>query len=134
MSNLFSLVDRLIVLSLDANLIEETDIQYVRNRILSEFGELSYEETEEATGSLYDTLDALSDLAMQKELIGDTLAEKDIFTSRLMNLFLDKPSVVNAKLQQKNFLQAVVTQLACFVLRMKASKVHLSNLIVLTIV
>ena len=97
MSNLFSLVDRLIVLSLDANLIEETDIQYVRNRILAEFGELSYEETEEATGSLYDTLDALSDLAIQKELIGDTLAEKDIFTSRLMNLFLDKPSVVNAK-------------------------------------
>lgn len=97
MSNLFSLVDRLIVLSLNANLIEETDIQYVRNRILAEFGELSYEETEEATGSLYDTLDALSDLAIQKELIGDTLAEKDIFTSRLMNLFLDKPSVVNAK-------------------------------------
>ena len=61
MSNLFSLVDRLIVLSLDANLIEETDIQYVRNRILSEFGELSYEETEEATGSLYDTLDAPSE-------------------------------------------------------------------------
>ena len=97
MSNLFSLVDRLIVLALDAHLIEETDVQYIRNRILAEFHELSYEPSEEATGSLYDILDALSNLAVTKGLIGDTLAEKDIFTSRLMNLFLDKPSVVNAK-------------------------------------
>lgn len=97
MSNLFALVDRLIVLALDAHLIEETDSQYIRNRILAEFHELSYEHAPSTTGSLYDVLDALAELAINKGLIGDTLAEKDIFTSRLMNLFLDKPSVVNAK-------------------------------------
>lgn len=97
MSKLFSLVDRLIVLSLEAGLMEEMDIRYMRNRLLARFNELSYEPSEVSTGSLYETLDALADLAVEKELISDTLADKDIFTSHLMNLFLDKPSVVNAK-------------------------------------
>lgn len=97
MHNLSSLISRLIHISLDNGLITPTDCIYVRNQILALFKETDFEECQETAGTLYETLDALSDLAVKKELIEDTLATRDIFTSQIMNLFLDKPSVLNAQ-------------------------------------
>ncbi|MGL5675795.1 MAG: UDP-glucose--hexose-1-phosphate uridylyltransferase [Cellulosilyticaceae bacterium] len=101
MSNTYGLIDRLIELNLTHGLIEPMDQIYMRNRLLAILGEVDYETTPALSGDLYETLDALTDIALQKNLIDDTGADRDIFTSNLMNLFLDKPSVVNAKFFDK---------------------------------
>ena len=97
MKKLYQLIDHLIDLNINHGLIEPMDTIYMRNRLLMTFGEIEYEETEKITGDLYETLDALTEIALSKGLIEDTGADRDIFTSNLMNLFLDKPSVVNEK-------------------------------------
>lgn len=97
MNKFYGLIERLINLSLTHNLIEEDDRIYSRNRLLALFNEAEFEVSLIPDSDLYETLDALSELAVQKGLIEDTLQMKDIFSSTLMDVFMDKPSVVNAK-------------------------------------
>lgn len=94
MNPLYSLIDRLITLAIENKLITERDTIYVRNRILATFKEQEYEIGPTLSLNLYETLDALSALAVEKELIEDTLADKDILSSTLMNFFLPAPSIV----------------------------------------
>ena len=101
MNNLYGLIDHLINLNITHGLCTAMDATYMRNRMLAAFNENEYDITAEATGDLYETLDALSEVAITKGLIEDTGADRDIFTSSLMNLFLDKPSLVNATFQEK---------------------------------
>ncbi len=92
------LIDRLIALSLENGLITTEDIIYVKNRLLAM---LKKDEPECSEGvctlNLYETLDAICDEAIKDNIIEDNMAARDIFSSALMNVFLDKPSVVNAK-------------------------------------
>lgn len=95
MSHLYSLIERLINLSIEHELIDDRDSIYIRNQLLNLFNETNYEKMPSETGTLYETLDALALTAKERGLIEDTLSAEDIFTSKMMNLFLDKPSVVN---------------------------------------
>ena len=80
MANLFGLIDHLINLNIEHGLIEPMDASYMRNRMLATFDEKEYDVTEEACGDLYVTLDALAAIAIEKGLIEDTGADRDIFT------------------------------------------------------
>jgi len=97
MSNTCALIDRLTALSLANQLILERDLIYTRNRLLTLLGELEYEKSAPITTDLYETLDALADIAVSKGIIEDILYAKDIYTSTLMNVFLPQPSIVEEK-------------------------------------
>ncbi|WP_053985963.1 UDP-glucose--hexose-1-phosphate uridylyltransferase [Niameybacter massiliensis] len=90
-------IDRLIELNIENHLIEEMDAIYIRNRVLALFKEDYYEVSEKVETNQYETLDALLEIALEKELIEEHMAAKDQFVSHLMDLFLDKPSGVNRK-------------------------------------
>ena len=94
MNTLYALIERLIELSIQNELITSRDLLYTRNRILAAFNESSYIPTAPAPTNLYETLDALAQLAVSKGIIEDTLSQKDSFTSTLMNCFLPLPSAV----------------------------------------
>lgn len=92
MNTLYALLNRLIDLSVQNELIASRDTLYIRNRLLAAFNVTSYTPTDAASTDLYETLEELSLLAVSKGLIEDTLAQKDCFTSTLMNCFLPLPS------------------------------------------
>lgn len=94
MTKLYGTINRLIRIALENNLITSRDVVYMRNQLLAVFHEDSYVETEPASGDLYTTLDTLMEIAIEKELVEDTLAQRDIFSSKLMNIFIPAPSLV----------------------------------------
>ena len=95
--NVCALIDRLITISEQNQITNERDTIYVRNRLLALLNEAAYEPAPEIKLDLYETLDALSEIAAEKALIEDSLYAKDIFTSTLMDVFLPAPSLVEEK-------------------------------------
>ncbi len=95
--NIYALIDRLIDISIENNLIDKMDTIYIRNRLLSLFKEDSYIKYTNINLNLnfHETLDELLKIATDKKLIGDTLYEKDIFSSNIMNTFVPMPSLIN---------------------------------------
>lgn len=101
MNNLYALIERLVTLSIENELITSRDALYTRNRLLAAFNESSFTTAEAAATSLYETLDALAEIAVERGIIEDTLSQKDCFTSTLMNCFLPLPSGVASVFWQK---------------------------------
>ena len=98
MNHLYALIDTLIAHGIQNELISKRDEIYVRNRLLAAFNTSEYEASSEVLDfDLYETLDALAAFAVKEGLIEDSIAEKDIFTSNLMNIFLPAPSMVENK-------------------------------------
>ncbi|MPQ44627.1 UDP-glucose--hexose-1-phosphate uridylyltransferase [Clostridium tarantellae] len=95
MNKLNSLIDRLITLSIDNGLIDKMDEIYVRNRLLSILKENNYSTGEKLNLTLHETLNELINIAINKDLISNSLYEKDIFSSNLMNCFIPSPSIIN---------------------------------------
>ena len=93
--NIYTLIDRLIDISVENNLIDEMDSIYVRNRLLAIFKEDSYTKGDNINLNLHETLEGLLAIAIDKNLIEDTLYEKDIFSSDIMNTFVPMPSLIN---------------------------------------
>ena len=97
MATLCTLIDRLISISVENELTTNRDVMYSRNRILAMFGENEFVMSDEKCElDLYSTLDELANIAVSKDIIQDSLAEKDCFTSEIMNIFLPAPSRVEA--------------------------------------
>lgn len=102
MYNLNALIDRLIEISTNNNLIEDTDTVYTRNRLLSVFNEDNYTPYQEKlTLSFHDTLNELINIAIEKKIIEDALYSKDIFSSDIMNIFLPIPSLINKEFYKR---------------------------------
>lgn len=101
MNNIFSLIDRLVELSIENNLIDKMDEIYCRNRILALLKEESYNKCENLSTNLHETLDGIISYAINKGLIEDALYAKDIFASNLMNIFIPSPSIVNRDFNYK---------------------------------
>lgn len=97
MNTLCAHIDRLIELALTSHLITERDVIYTRNRLLALLQEKEYESASALPLDLYKTLDGLSDSAVEKGIIEDSVSGRDIFTSSLMNVFLPLPSGVEEK-------------------------------------
>lgn len=91
-------VQQLIEQALAVQLIEKEDEIYVRNQVLSllqltEFSESV--QTKDMVFTIPDLLEEITAYACTRGIIEDLYDEKEIFSSKIMNCFLDRPSVVN---------------------------------------
>jgi UDPglucose--hexose-1-phosphate uridylyltransferase len=92
------LVQHLIDQALAVQLIEQEDEIYARNQILSLIGltEFKIEDfAEENSMEIPDLLDAIVDYACEQEIIEDMFDAKEIFSSKIMNCLIARPSTVN---------------------------------------
>ncbi|MBU3194912.1 UDP-glucose--hexose-1-phosphate uridylyltransferase [Clostridium algidicarnis] len=102
MNNIYSLIDRLIEISIDNGMIYPIDEIYTRNRISALLKLDNYEDTKiNLQYNLHETLNAMLDYSVSVGLIEDYLYEKDILSSKIMNVFLNNPSVINEEFYKK---------------------------------
>jgi UDPglucose--hexose-1-phosphate uridylyltransferase len=90
-------IDKLISYGLLAGLIEESDVIYVRNKILTRLGLDSYEETDGKCSSineLGEILKDITDYAAEKGIIEDSITYRDIFDTEIMDILTPYPSAV----------------------------------------
>lgn len=97
-------VQQLIEQALAVQLIEKEDEIYVRNQVLSllqltEFSESV--QTKDMVFTIPDLLEEITAYACTRGIIEDLYDEKEIFSSKIMNCFLDRPSVVNQQFYRK---------------------------------
>lgn len=81
-------------------MIGDEDTIYVRNRILSLLGLQDWQEQadrDRQDTEMLDALDQLVDDASARGIIEDTLDDQEILSSKIMNVFLPRPSEVNKK-------------------------------------
>ena len=77
---------------------EVEDKIYITNKILEILKEDSYDEPANVVAIDIETiLVALCDIAVEKNLIEDSIVERDLFDTKLMGALLPRPSEVNAK-------------------------------------
>lgn len=102
MNKLYTLIDRLIELSIENELITDMDTIYTRNRLLNIFKKDSYKCSEQSLSTnLHETLNKLIEIAVEENIIEDTLYSKDILSSNIMNIFIPYPSLINKTFQEK---------------------------------
>ncbi|MDR7076990.1 UDPglucose--hexose-1-phosphate uridylyltransferase [Neobacillus niacini] len=99
-----NLVQQLINQALTTQLIERVDERYARNQLLSllhleEFMEL--ESTRGKYDEIPDLLDQIVNYACAQGIIEDIFDEKEIFSSKIMNCLIARPSTVNQLFWEK---------------------------------
>ncbi|MFB1052116.1 UDP-glucose--hexose-1-phosphate uridylyltransferase [Paraliobacillus sp. JSM ZJ581] len=96
------LITNLINEGLDLDLVEETDVNYVRNKII---GLLGIEHVERTNSTTKDTipmiLEKIIDYAVDNQVIENNLDEKEILSATIMDCFIPRPSVVNQTFYEK---------------------------------
>ncbi len=102
--DIFDNVNRLASYGLSTGLIKEEDLVFVKNRLLMELGIDGYENAEQASsipsvsiGDLEEILKEILDYAVQKGLIEDSVAYRDLFDTRLMSVMVSKPSEISSE-------------------------------------
>lgn len=96
------LVQQLVEKALEAQLMEHDDKIYARNQVLSLLHLTDFKEVEpEKNLSIPDLLDKIVDYACEQGIIGDLFDEKEIFSSKIMNCFMARPSSVNQLFYEK---------------------------------
>ncbi|CRK81304.1 UDP-glucose--hexose-1-phosphate uridylyltransferase [Neobacillus massiliamazoniensis] len=102
-------VNQLVHKAVSLGLIQPDDEIYARNQImalldLTDFPERQAIDHEQAVGQgkdIPDLLDELTLFAVQTGLIEDLLDEREILSSKMMNIFMPKPSEVNKTFYEK---------------------------------
>lgn len=92
-----SLVNRAVV----QRLIDPEDAVYCRNRLLNLLGLTEYEEREPADLDIPELLEVLTEYAAKAGVIEDLFDMKEVLASALMDVFLPKPSQVNARFYER---------------------------------
>ncbi|MFZ7943371.1 UDP-glucose--hexose-1-phosphate uridylyltransferase [Neobacillus sp. 19] len=98
------LVQQLINQALSVQLIEREDEIYARNQVLSLLQLAEYREiegSESIAQEIPDLLDQIVDYACKHGIIEDLFDEKEIFSSKIMNCFIARPSSVNQLFYRK---------------------------------
>jgi len=98
------LVQQLIKQALATQLIEQEDEIYARNQVLSLLHLADYREeaeTENTSQEIPELLEQIVDYACEQGIIEDLYDEKEIFSSRIMNCFIARPSSVNQIFYEK---------------------------------
>ena len=93
-------IKKLVSYALEKGLIEECDKAYVTNRVLEILYINDYEEPEEEYEhvDLASTLEEITDWAVEKRLtIDDGPTSRDLFDTKIMGVFTDRPSAVISK-------------------------------------
>jgi UDPglucose--hexose-1-phosphate uridylyltransferase len=100
---IFQLVQQLGEQALAAQLIEREDEIYARNQVLAllQLEEYKEVELEEGIDEIPDLLEKIVDYAVEQGIIEDIFDHKDIFSSKIMNCFIARPSSVNAQFYEK---------------------------------
>lgn len=95
---IYQLIQQLINQALATQLIEREDEIYARNQILSLLHLTEFKEVDAAGESNFDIpdlLDLIVDYACNQGIIEELFDEKEIFSSKIMNCFIARPSAVN---------------------------------------
>ncbi|WP_068675161.1 UDP-glucose--hexose-1-phosphate uridylyltransferase [Oceanobacillus sp. Castelsardo] len=89
--------------AIESNLIEKEDNIYVRNQVMNQLNVESFPETVEnpTADTIPNILEKVISYAVEHHVIEDVLDEKEILTANIMNCFMDKPSIVNEKFNEK---------------------------------
>ncbi|WHY78228.1 UDP-glucose--hexose-1-phosphate uridylyltransferase [Neobacillus sp. WH10] len=98
------LVQQLIKQALTAQLIEWDDEIYARNQVLSLLHLNDYKEegkTENTSLEIPELLEQIVDYACEQGIIEDLFDEKEIFSSKIMNCLIARPSSVNQYFYEK---------------------------------
>lgn len=97
-------IDKLISYGLLTGLIKESDSIYVRNKILTKLELASYEETNEkceSVNELSEILNNITDFAVEKGIVEDSIVYRDIFDTEIMDIFTPYPSTVIDTFKEK---------------------------------
>lgn len=98
------LVQQLLNQALTTQLIESVDERYARNQLLSLLHLEEFIEVESTRGKcdeIPDLLDQIVNYACAQGIIEDTFDEKEIFSSKIMNCLIARPSIVNQLFWEK---------------------------------
>ncbi|MDN3017276.1 UDP-glucose--hexose-1-phosphate uridylyltransferase [Paenibacillus sp. BSR1-1] len=99
---IYQLVQQLVEKTLEAQLIEQEDEVFARNQVLSLLKLADFKETKSGKNlSIPDVLDEIVDYACEHGIIEDLFDEKEIFSSKIMNCFMARPSTVNQLFYEK---------------------------------
>jgi len=100
---IFQLVQQLVQQALATQLIEREDEIYARNQVLALLYVEEYKEVEigGSIPEIPDLLDRIVEFAVEKGIIEDIFDVKDIFSSKIMNCFIARPSSVNQHFYEK---------------------------------
>lgn len=101
--DIYQLIQELVDKGINKQLIEREDEVYVRNQILSflHLNSFTQKESLSALREIPDILEEILHYACQEQLIENTLDEREILSSAIMNCFLSKPSTINHTFYQK---------------------------------
>ncbi|MDD8049176.1 MAG: UDP-glucose--hexose-1-phosphate uridylyltransferase [Thomasclavelia sp.] len=87
-------INELIKFGLDKNLITKDDVIYSVNLLLDLFGLDDFHEEEVKLRSNNEILDDMLEWAVSNNLIEDSITQKDLFDTRIMNCIMPRPSEV----------------------------------------
>lgn len=81
--------------------VDEMDVIYKRNRLLDLLGLTDYSEPKQIKKqNRLHYLDEMVEDAVKRSIIDDTLAEKEMLESKIMDVIIPPPSVINAKFNE----------------------------------
>lgn len=100
---IFQLVQQLVQQALATQLMEREDEVYSRNQVLAllQLDEFKDAEIEGEIQKIPDLLEQIVDYAVEQGIIEDILDVKDIFSSKIMDCFISRPSSVNNQFYEK---------------------------------
>ena len=89
-------ITELVQYGLDTGLVAPEDKIFVTNQILEALGLESYEETPGSRGAeeLEQILKEITDYAVEKELIADSIVYRDLFDTKIMSCMVGRPSEI----------------------------------------
>ena len=87
-------INQLLEYALKNGMIEEYDYDYSANLLIDLFGIYEFKREEVEDCSIYEILDFMLDYAVEKGMIQDTVTEKDLLDTRIMNCVMPRPSEV----------------------------------------
>lgn len=101
--NVYSVIQELTRKAVLAELISSEDEIYARNQMMSLLGLDSFleDEVKEVNLDIPNLLEILANYAVEKNLIHDLFDEKEILSSKIMDVFLPRPSDVNKAFKEK---------------------------------
>ena len=96
-------INRLIHFALEHQMIQEADKDYSVNLLLDLFhlNSFTFIEIEEHLQECTPILDAMLDYAVKQGIIEDSMTERDLFDTRIMNCVMPRPSKVVSAFQEK---------------------------------
>jgi UDPglucose--hexose-1-phosphate uridylyltransferase len=103
--NVFTALEQLVEHAVTLEMIQPVDKIYARNQVMSFLGLIDFPKhlvkNQEIDQKIPDLLDELVQFAVQEGVIEDLLDEKEILNSKIMNVFMPKPSDVNKAFYEK---------------------------------